>query len=199
MIRSSVRCAGLALLLTMNGCGNFGSTISSSTGARKPGVTVAEAALQGGSGQIALQVSEGVLRDSPHDTRALEIKADALTLLGDYDGATQVYQELLTKDPNSIRANIGMGRIKLTSDPTAAAALFQQVLVREPANVTALNNLGIARDLQGRHTEAQAIYRQTLAVSPDLSSAQVNMALSLAMSGQGAEAIHLMKATAEQP
>ena len=145
MIRSSVRSAGLAILLTMNGCGDLGSFKFSDTGARTPGLNVAEAALQGGSGEIALQVSEGVLHESPNNVRALEIKGDALSLLGDYDDAIPIYQSLLAKDPNSVRATIGMGRIKLAKDPAAAAALFEQVLRREPKDLTALNNLGIAR------------------------------------------------------
>ena len=48
----------------------------------------------------------------------------------------------------------------------------------------ALNDLGIARDLQGRHTDAQTAYRSALGVDPDMRAAQVNLALSLAMSGQ---------------
>ena len=48
----------------------------------------------------------------------------------------------------------------------------------------ALNDLGIARDLQGRHTDAQMAYRQALGISPEMSAAQVNLALSLAMGGQ---------------
>jgi tetratricopeptide (TPR) repeat protein len=199
MIRSSVRSAGLAILLTMNGCGDLGSFKFSDTGARTPGLNVAEAALQGGSGEIALQVSEGVLHDSPNNVRALEIKGDALSLLGDYDDAIPIYQSLLAKDPNSVRATIGMGRIKLAKDPAAAAALFEQVLRREPKDLTALNNLGIARDLQGRHADAQTVYRQALAISPDLDSAKVNLALSMAMSGQGAAAVQLLKAKANEP
>ncbi|HEX3991742.1 MAG TPA: tetratricopeptide repeat protein [Acetobacteraceae bacterium] len=196
MIRSSVRSAGLALLLTMNGCG---ALMSSSTGAKAPGLNVAEAALDGGAGQIALQVSDGVLRDSPNNIRALEIKGDALTLLGDYDQAGQIFQALLAKDPNSARAGIGLGRVKLAKDPAAAEQLFQRVLQRDPKNITALNNLGIARDLQGRHAQAQPAYREALAVNPDLESAQVNLALSMAMSGQGPAAIKLLQAKATQP
>lgn len=196
MIRSSVRSAGLALLLTMNGCG---SVISSGSDARAPSLSVAEAALEGGSGQIALQVSEGVLRRSPNDVKALEIKGDALTLLGDYEQATTIFQALLAADPNSVRANIGLGRITLSKDPAAAEARFQTVLKRDPKNLTALNNLGIARDLQGHHADAQAIYRAALAVDPDLDSAQVNLALSMAMSGQGPAAIKLLESKANQP
>jgi Flp pilus assembly protein TadD len=199
MMRSSVRSAGLAILLTMNGCGDLGSTFSSGTGARSPSLKVAEAALQGGSGQIALQVTESVLQKSPDDVHALEIKGDALAQMGDYDDAIPVYQGLLAKDPNSTRATIGMGRIKLTKDPAAAAALFEQVLKRDPKDLTALNNLGIARDLMGRHAEAQTVYREALAANPDLDSAKVNLALSMAMSGQGPAAVQLLKAKATEP
>src|SRR5690348_16880122 len=110
MIRSTVRSAGFALLLTMNGCG---AIMSSGTGARAPGLNVAEAALEGGAAQIALQVSDGVLRESPNNIRALEIKGDALTRLGDYDQAGAIFQALLEKDPNSVRAGIGLGRVRL--------------------------------------------------------------------------------------
>ena len=199
MMRSSVRSAGLAILLTMNGCGDLGSSMSFGTGARAPSLKVAEAALQGGSGQIALQVTESVLQKSPNDVHALEIKGDALAQLGDYDDAIPIYQGLLAKDPNSTRATIGMGRIKLTKDPAAAAALFEQVLRRDPKNLTALNNLGIARDLMGRHAEAQKVYHEALAVNPDLDSAKVNLALSMAMSGQGPAAVQLLKAKATEP
>src|ERR1700676_880627 len=82
MIRSSVRSAGLAILLTMNGCGDL---VSSLPGGGAPGLEVAEAALRSGASQIALQVSNGVLRRSPNDTSAMAVKGDALALLGDYD------------------------------------------------------------------------------------------------------------------
>jgi Flp pilus assembly protein TadD len=196
MIRSSVRSAGIALLLTMNGCG---AVISSGTGARTPGLNVAEAALDGGAGQIALQVSDGVLRGSPDNVHALEIKGDALTLLGDYDQAGAIFQALLAKDPNSVRAGIGLGRVTLAKSPAEAEQLFQQVLQHDPRNVTALNNLGIARDLQGHHAQAQPAYHQALAINPDLESAQVNLALSMAMNGQGTAAVKMLQAKATQP
>ena len=157
MKRSSLRSAGLAILLTMNGCGGL---VPLGSASRAPGLDVARAALEGGAGQIALQISDGVLRESPNNIRAMEIKGDALSLLGDYDQATAVYRALLAQDQNSVRATIGLGRIRLAKDPAAAEALFQQALNREPKDLTALNNLGIARDLQGRHADAQTVYRQ---------------------------------------
>jgi Flp pilus assembly protein TadD len=197
MIRPSVRSAGLAVLLSMNGCGHLLS--SSGTGAGTPGLNVAEAALQSGAGQIALAVSEGVLSRSPNDVHAQEIKGDALALMGDNENATAIFQALLARDPGSIRANTGLGRVTLAKDPAAAEALFLKVLRRDPKDLTALNNLGIARDLRGHHAEAQVAYRDALVVSPDLESAQINLALSLAMSGHAAEAVRMLHTKASQP
>jgi Flp pilus assembly protein TadD len=196
-IRSAaLRSAGLAILLTMNGCGNL---LSSGSSNKSPALNVAEAALQGGAGEVALRVSDLYLQQTPNDIRAMEIKGDALSLLGNYDDAAAIFQALLAKDPSSIRANTGLGRIKLSKDPQAADTLFLAVLKRDPKDLTALNNLGIARDLLGRHAEAQIAYRQALGINPDLESAKVNLALSLAMTGQGSEAIQLLKADASQP
>ena len=63
----------------------------------------------------------------------------------------------------------------------------------------ALNNMGIARDLQGRHLDAQEAYRAALGINPELSAAQVNLALSMAMSGQGARALPIIRPLAEAP
>jgi Flp pilus assembly protein TadD len=195
-IRLPAHAATLSVLLMVNGCA---SVMSSRYSANKPGVNVGEAALQGGAGEVALQVADGILRDSPDNTTAREIKADALTLLGQYDQASVAYMALLAKDPNLVRANIGLGRIRLASDPAEAERLFQNVLRQEPKNLTALNNLGIARDLQGRHAEAQVAYHRALAIAPDQPSTEVNLALSLAMSGHGPEAISLLRARANEP
>jgi hypothetical protein len=181
MIRSTVRSAGLALLLTMNGCGDL---LSSATGPKMPGLDIAEAALQAGSGDIALHVSENYLHGSPGNIHALEIKGDALSLLGDRDGASAIFLALLAKDPASTRASIGLGRLKLGKDPATAERLFLAVLKRDPNDLTALNDLGIARDLLGKHAEAQTAYRQALAINADLESAKVNLALSMSLSGQ---------------
>lgn len=77
--------------------------------------------------------------------------------------------------------------------------LFLEVLQKEPRDAVAWSNLGIARDLQGRHTDAQAAYRQALGLNPEMHAAQVNLALSLAMSGQGARALPLIQPLASAP
>lgn len=194
--QAATRAVAIAALLVAAGCASFQSA---SSDPNAPGLRSADAALRGGAGQLALQVSDSVLRTAPSNTSAQEIKADALAMLGRNEEAAEIFQTLLSRNPDSVRANIGMGRIKLLTDAATAEPLFLRVLRRDPNNLTALNNLGITRDLLGRHGEAQATYRQALALSPDMESAVVNLSLSLAMSGQGDEAIRLIGPKARKP
>ena len=87
----------------------------------------------------------------------------------------------------------------LASNPRAAELLFLEALAREPRDAKALNDLGIARDLQGRHADAQAAYRQALGVAPEMQAATANLALSLALTGQAAQGAALLRPLAAGP
>jgi Flp pilus assembly protein TadD len=63
----------------------------------------------------------------------------------------------------------------------------------------ALNDLGIARDLLGRHAEAQAAYRLAVGAAPGSHAAEVNLALSLALSGHAAEGAQLLRPLIANP
>jgi Flp pilus assembly protein TadD len=184
------------LLLLVTSCADNGVP-SLRTGA--PGVEVAQAALRGGSPRIALQVVDNILAKDPTNEPALIIQGEALTGLGQLDEASASFEKVLQRNATSIAAHIGLGRLRLASDPAGAEALLLEALARDPRNGVALNDLGIARDLQGRHTDAQTAYRQALATSPEMSAARVNLALSLAMDGQGRDAIQLLRPLATGP
>ena len=164
-----------------------------------PSLGVARAALKGDSPQIALQIAGGVLATQPANPAAMVVQGDALTMLRQYDQARQSYEDALRVDPSSTDARIGVARLDLSSNPAAAETSFLEVLQRDPRNTTALNNLGVARDLVGDHVGAQQAYRQALGVDPRLISAQVNMALSMAMTGQGDEAVRMLRPLASSP
>lgn len=186
----------LSALLLLSACSGSTSPLSR---AWQSGLDVGEAALQSGNPGIALQSAEAVLARTPGDANALLLKGDALTALGRFDDAVDAYNGALKSDPGSVRGRIGLGRIRLASDPAAAEALFLEAENREPRNTTALTDLGIARDLQGRHADAQTAYRQALGINPDLRAAQVNLALSMAMTGDGPDAVRLIRPLAEAP
>lgn len=190
-----MRGAGLGLLLLLAAC----SGGAGGPAAGQPGVDVARAALRGGSPQIALQVTQGLLAKHPNDAAALLVQGDALTVLGRYDDAAVDYTAVLKQDPTSVEGHIGLGRLRLATDPAQAEALFLEALQVDPRNTTALNDLGIARDLQGHHAGAQKAYSKALGIDPELHAAQVNLALSLAMSGDSGRAVRLLQPLASEP
>jgi tetratricopeptide (TPR) repeat protein len=168
-------------------------------GTGPPGLDVADAAMKSGSPEIALQIAGGILAKDPDNEAALLTQGEALTELRRPDDAGVSFSRALAQNPGSVGAEIGLGRLRLSTDPAGAEVLFLQALQHEPRNGVALNDLGIARDLQGNHVAAQAAYRQALGVSPDMAAAQVNLALSLAMTGQAKDAVQLLRPLATGP
>ena len=164
-----------------------------------PGTNVARAALNGGSPQVALNVTERILASNPNDAESHIIQGEAFTALGQTANAEAAFTTALKLDPGSAEADVGLGRLILGTDPAKAEALFLQALDVQPRDAVAMNDLGIARDLQGRHTQAQEAYRKALGVDPTMEAAQVNLALSLAMSGRGDQAVAMLRGRAEAP
>ncbi|MDE2516416.1 MAG: tetratricopeptide repeat protein [Rhodospirillales bacterium] len=191
--RSGVIAAALLGALALAGC--------SAQGGPKgvPGTNVARAALNGGSPQIALRVATGIIAQDPQNTQAHLILGEAYTALGQPIQAAAAFQDALRLDPGSAEADIGLGRLRLGTDPQAAEHLFLQALDVQPQDTVAWNDLGIARDLQGRHADAQAAYQKALGLDPTMQAAQVNLALSLAMSGQGSRGVAMLRPQATAP
>jgi Flp pilus assembly protein TadD len=188
----------IALSLTLIGCSNMMQTGNNTTPQGHLTVQVADAALAAGAPDVALRVADLILRDAPHDVPALVAKGDALYAMGHLDLARGAYRSAIAVDPGAVKALVGLGRTLVRSDPKAAEAAFLDAATRQPDNATALSNLGIARDLQGRHEDAQVAYRKALAVTPDSTDITVNLGLSLALSGKSAEAVALLRPLAGQ-
>jgi len=185
----------LLLVLLLAACGHTQSDVA----ALQPGVDVAQAALRGGSPQTALQLAGTVLAQHPGNEAALGVQGDALTEMGRLDEARDSYNRALQSNDASVGAEVGLGRISLAVDPAAASLLFLRALHNDPRNTAALNDLGVARDLQGDHAGAQQEYRQALGIDPQDSAAQVNLALSMAMSGAAADAVRMLRPMASDP
>lgn len=158
-----------------------------------PGLGVAKAALDGGAPDIALRISSENLTRKPEDLGFLLVQADALAALGRGKEAEGTYRRVLAGDKDSAEARMGLGRLALNDDPAAAEVHFLEILARDPRNAKALSNLGIARDLQGRHAQAQDAYRRALGLAPSMQAATVNLALSMAISGRAPEALKLLE------
>ncbi len=184
------RIALIALGLLLAACGNRDA---SQLGNGQPGLSVARAAMLGGSPDIALNVANGILAKDPDNGPALLSQGDAYSALGRSADAEASYTKALAVDSGSAGAQIGLGRLRLGSDPAQAQSLFLNVLQHEPGNKVALNDLGIAYDLQNEHASAQSSYRKALGVDPTMRAAEVNLALSMALNGRASEAVQILK------
>jgi tetratricopeptide (TPR) repeat protein len=189
----------VSLIVLLSFLAACGSPDGSRPGNGQPGLNVASAALAGGSPDIALNVTNGILAKEPDNVPALLSQADAFNALNRSTEAKSSYARALVAEPGSVAAQIGLARLALSSDPEQAQGLFLTALAQDPGNKIALNDLGIAYDLQGEHAKAQDAYRRALGADPSMRAAEVNLALSMALNGQAADAVRLLKPFATDP
>jgi Flp pilus assembly protein TadD len=190
----SVRTLPLVLTLLLAACGG-----QYSEHARKEDDAVAQAALNAGTPGAALELADATLKKHPGDIDALIHRGLAMTELGRLDEARQTLRQAVTLQPRNEQALLALGRVQLPVDPAGAEANFESALKQNSVNAAALNDLGIARDLQGHHVDAEAAYRAAITAQPNMTAARVNLALCLAIRGQGGEAIRLMQPLANAP
>ncbi|MFC7544064.1 tetratricopeptide repeat protein [Siccirubricoccus deserti] len=190
-----VRSLIVLVMLALTACGGGQQSLRSGM---RPSLNLADAALSGGTPAIALQVTTELLGREPNSVEALLRHGAALHALGRTTEAQASYTRAISLDPTSVGAALGLGRLQIASNPVEAERLFLQALNRDPRNPAALNNLGIARDLQGRHRDAQSAYAQAITEAPGVSAAQVNMGLSLALSGDPRRAVEMLRSVASQ-
>lgn len=122
-----------------------------------------------------------------------------LPLLGACGSATSPDVSMRTGHDPDPTAQLALGRVLLQTDPVHAEQVFLAALAGSPRNADILNDLGVARDLQGHYAEAQAAYRKALSAAPTLRSARINLALSLALSGKGTDALTTVQPIAATP
>jgi Flp pilus assembly protein TadD len=207
-VGSEVRwlCAA-ALLLTMAACAAkppSGGDLQQAPpapalAAWAPSLHLADAALLGGAPTIALRISDELLAKNPRNVSALVRRSSALIALGRAGEAATSLSKAIEIDPKDTKTLIGLGRLRIVQDPAAAEALFARAIILDPQDAIGLSNLGVARDLQGRHAAAQEAYRMALGVDPTSVPAQVNLGLSMALSGDPSAAVRLLQPLAAAP
>jgi Flp pilus assembly protein TadD len=184
----------LSLALLLAACGGGAPEDSARLDA-----AASKAALNAGTPELALRLADATLAQHPADVNALTSRGLALTDMGRLDEARDSLRKAVTGRAHDVAALLALGRVELPVDPAAAETDFQSVLRQDEQNAAALNDLGIARDLQGRHADAEASYRAALVAQPTMVAAEVNLALCLAMRGEGSEAVRLLRPLAESP
>jgi Flp pilus assembly protein TadD len=155
-------------------------------------LNVADAAISGNDPQMALKVSQSVLSTNPKDLDAIYHEGEAYYAMGRCEDAVAAYKVALSIDPNSSDAQTGIGRCELRTNAAEAEIAFTAAVQDNPSNAAALNDLGIARDLQGKYAAATQPYEQALMVDPGTESTEVNLGMSLALSGDPTDALQYL-------
>jgi len=177
-----------------------GPANSASAEAAQPDtLNVADAAIAGGDPNMALSVSQSVLATDAGNVDALEHEGDAYYALGRCPAAMAAYQLALTHDPKASAAETGLGRCLLKADPAAAETALEAAVADDPGNAAALDDLGVARDLQGNFAGAVDPYQKALIADPGDTAAEVNLGLSLALSGNATEGLQYLGPLATSP
>jgi Flp pilus assembly protein TadD len=166
---------------------------------KTPSLRVASAALASGAPDVALRVADITLAKQPKDVAALIAKGDALYDMGETEVAKAAYRSAIALDPNAAAAQLGLGRTLVKSDPIGAELAFLAALRTDATSVTALNDLGVARDLEGHYSQAQEAYHLALALSPNSDDIKINLGRSLAAAGHSADAVTVLRQVAANP
>lgn len=164
-----------------------------------PSLKTAQTALASGVPDLAYQICSKLVINFPRSPDVQTCNGNALSGLGRNVEAANSFAAALDIMRDYPDALIGLGRLRLTTDPASAEQMFMNALKQQPRDSVALNDLGIARDLQGRHKDAQMAYAEAIASAPESRPPQVNLALSLALSGRAGEATRMLQPLADQP
>ena len=132
------------------------------------------------------------LGSDPRDFSALIGAGRAALVLGDEDAAAGFFARADEVNTNSPLPQAGMGAVAVAKgDPAAALPYFARAQQLGAPVATFGADRGLAYDLLGQQTQAQADYRAALG-GTDGDEARRRLALSLAISGNKAEALQTL-------
>jgi tetratricopeptide (TPR) repeat protein len=98
-------------------------------------------------------------------------KADALSQLGNHQGAAQEFTAILEVDPNNLRALAGRGYAYLLLGRAEDSVKdTEKYLEANPRSATAFGNLGFARAMLGQYPQAIAAIQRAIDTSSPLDS-----------------------------
>jgi len=187
----------LVVLPVLAACSSPASVSTLSPGARR---TLTEA--MGGEENAGLSVDtlREAARLAPGDAAAQERYGLAAEQARLYPEALAALDRAVAIGGPDTRRLVEKGRVALkVGDVPAAALAYRRTLELDHDNIDALSGLGVADDLQHRHTDAQARYQDALRLAPGDWGVRSNLAISYLMSGHPADAVQALAAAASDP
>lgn len=158
-----------------------GAVLAAATPSHAQSATGAIAADETASAALARHVR--TLATSPKDFTALIGAGRAALELGDTQSAGGFFGRADEVFPRSPQPQAGMGAAAVADGDASGALIYFARAVELGATPTMIGaDRGLAYDLQGRHSEAQADYRAALS-GPNSQEARRRLALSLAITG----------------
>lgn len=206
-MRGVGRKAGLLLgVSTLAGCTQMRPL---STPPRPPAGTTASAHLDTPAGLVrlgddvrkqgdlggALTIYQAAVLHDRRDLTALSRVGVTSMALNEPLRAQQAFQAVLAQDGNNLDAQYGLTMALLALHRVDDALAILSRIGKDTTDPRLVRILGVALDLAGRSTEAQAVYRRSLASNPTDGDLRGDLALSLAVSGDYGPALSESEAT----
>ena len=161
---------------------------------------IAAAARGGGDLVNALGVYRRAAEVAPLNPAHLVGAGDVLLEMGSVNEAIVNYNNALFRDQQCQPALVGLARAFLKSGkPALALDPLGKAYALSPDDPKVLLLFGVAKDISGEHSEAQAWYRRGLAAAPSDPALTANLALSLALSGDYPASIATLQPLALAP
>ncbi len=150
----------------------------------------AEAALDRGEVETALELCGQALERRPEDVRALRLKAIVCVEQDRPGDGVASAQTAVDLNPESVESLFILGwALQEAGKLDEAVSAYDRVLRLDPSNIEALYNTGLIHAEQGRAADAETAFRRALAQDPHHPRVHYSLAELLREHGQPARAI----------
>ena len=161
---------------------------------------IGAAARSGGDFANAVSVFRRAAEIAPSQPAPFLEIGDTLLQAGNVNEAILAYNSALARDSSNPAALLGLAKAYIaTGRPQLALGPVSQALADHPDAPRLWLMLGVLKDLEGRHQEAQDCYRNGLKFAPGDKALTVDLALSLALGGNYPAAIAVLQPLAMAP
>jgi tetratricopeptide (TPR) repeat protein len=111
----------------------------------------------------SLRLFSDAARLKPPTSNDLTIAALDYVLLNEYSDAAHYLELSLKMNPDDVETRYHLGRVRYQQNQfDLAIAAFQEVIKREPANVKALDNLGLSFEAKNQVEDATTAYKKAI-------------------------------------
>ncbi len=153
-------------------------------------VKAADEARQAGSLDVAIPLYGRALAYNPQGVEAKLGLGQSYLVIGANSEAAAQFRDVLAQRESIPAARRGLAAALIgMGQPTLAEEQLSPLLQSDSSDYRALNTMGVALDMQGRHAEAQADYRRAIELAPNYLPTRSNFGLSLAITGPPQEAV----------